>query len=369
MSRVGYTREQQYWIWLSSVEGMDARRFDQLLDTFENPQAVWENESVKPLALGAQAARALQRARSSAYFDGLFEAMERAQVRAVTRLDPEYPQLLLATDDAPPTLFVRGRHQLNDERTFAIVGTRQCTRDGARAASEIAQQLALEGVTVVSGMARGIDTRAQVGCLAVKRRTVAVLGCGVDVVYPPENGQVMEGILECGGSIISEYPLGVAPLAHHFPARNRIISGMCAGVLLVEGAKASGGMITVNYAQDQGREVFAVPGSIYAPQSYSPNRLIQSGATPVLSPWDILEAMRWGVRPSVARQQEKGELMVNEEERQVVEPLINEELSFGELARKTNFSVQKLNSLLTTLELRGIIKRVPGNLYRFIDNR
>ena len=246
----------------------------------------------------------------------------------------------------------------------ASVGSRRSTRDGQRAAREIARELALHDVTVISGMARGIDTCAHEGALSAEGRTIAVLGCGVDVAYPPENAGLMERIIDTGGAVISEYVPGTTPLPGNFPARNRIISGMSAGVLLVEGAQRSGAMITVNCAIEQNREVFAVPGGIYSPLSQAPNRLIVDGATPVISPWEILEYYRWGSRPEVSDRDPHREVQLDPEQQRLVEPLREQELSFEELLQITGFSHAKLNSHLTMLELRGIIVKVPGGMYR-----
>ena len=264
----------------------------------------------------------------------------------------------------PPTLYARGTAPLDAERMFAIVGSRRSTRDGQRAAREIAEGLAGAGVTVVSGMARGIDTYAHEGALAADGRTIAVLGCGVDVCYPPENEALMRRIIESGGAVISEYPLGTKPLSGNFPQRNRIISGLSAGTVLVEGAQKSGAMITVNCALEQGRDVFAVPGSIYSPLSAAPNRMIVDGATPVISPWEILEYYRWGKRPEASTANPHREIELDADEAALVEPLREQELSFEELTQITGFSPSKLNSHLTMLELRGIIMKVPGGMYR-----
>ena len=227
-----------------------------------------------------------------------------------------------------------------------------------------ARGLAENGVTVVSGMARGIDSCAHRGALDGHGPTVAVLGCGVDVVYPPENDRLMAEILDSGGAIVSELTPGAPPVPGNFPARNRIISGLSQGTLIVEGAKVSGAMITVNLALEQGRDVFAVPGSIYSPLSSAPNQMILDGATPVLSPWDILEHYRWGCRPNPDSARPAPAPELDPEEEALVAPLRNEALSFEELAQITGLPAAKLNSHLTMLELRGIIEKVPGGLYR-----
>ena len=201
------------------------------------------------------------------------------------------------------------------------------------------------------------------GALAGNGRTIAVFGCGVDVIYPPENAELAERILAAGGALVSEYPPGTRPLAGHFPARNRIISGLTQGTLLVEGAKGSGAMITVNFALEQGRDVFAVPGSIYSPLSATPNRMIVDGAKPVVSAWEILDCYHWAEKPRDLPTKSPT-VDLDDEEKRIVLPLTEQELSFSELAELTQISPSKLNSHLTMLELRGIIVKVPGGMYR-----
>ena len=361
---LGYSDMEQYWIWLSSVEGIGVKRFCQLLTIFEDARTVWDNVGAPEMRfLGAKTLQSLKAARSEEYFYRLFDRLEQLDCRAVARISDDYPEALQAIYDPPVTLYVRGDCPLSDERMFAIVGSRRCTRDGQRAAREFAAQLAREGVTVVSGMARGADTCAHEGALAGHGRTIAVFGCGPDVIYPPENSELAERILADGGAIVSEYPPGTSPNAGHFPARNRIISGLTPGMLLVEGAKGSGAMITVQAALDQGRDVFAVPGSIYSPLSAMPNQLIVEGAHPALSAWEILEWYRWAQRPQ-QQPLKPGRLELDDRERKVVLPLTEQELTFQELVQLTGFEPSSLNSLLTMLELRGIIVRAPGGIYR-----
>ena len=365
---MNYTPMEQYWIWLSSVEGIGPRRFYQLLAMFGDARALWDalaDGMPRELRfLGRPAAQNLWSARQEGYFYELFDSLERAGIRAVPRISEGYPESLLGIYDPPATLYVRGGCPLDGEKPFAIVGSRRCTRDGQRAAREFGKGLAEAGVTVVSGMARGIDTCAHRGALEGGGRTIAVLGCGADVAYPPENADLMQAILDNGGAVVSEHKPGAQPLPGNFPARNRIISGLCRGVLIVEGAKKSGAMITVNHAADQGRDVFAVPGGIYSPLSEMPNQLILNGAVPVVSPWDVLEYYRWGARERPAAAPEKPAAALEPDEAALVRPLSEQELSFDELAALTGFSAAKLNSLLTILELRGIIMRVPGGTYR-----
>ena len=359
-----YTEMEQYWIWLSSVEGIGVKRFYQLLTIFEDPREVWNNIRAPELNfLGAKVLANLREARDERYFYALFAALERADCRAVTRLSGDYPKLLTEIYDPPATLYVRGSCPLISEKMFSIVGSRRCTRDGQRAAREIAAQLAREDVTVVSGMARGIDTCAHEGALSAHGRTIAVFGCGVDVIYPPENDELAHRILENGGALVSEYMPGTQPYPGHFPARNRIISGLTDGTLLVEGAKGSGAMITVNFATEQNRDVFAVPGSIYSTLSAMPNQLIVDGAKPVISAWEILDFYRWAEKPKQATPA-KPTVELDDVEKSIVLPLMEQELSFEEITNLTQIPPAKLNSHLTMLELRGIIVKVPGGMYR-----
>ena len=356
---------EQYWVWLSSVEGIGVKRFYQLLSIYEDARTVWDNVGDKDMKfLGPATLKKLKEARDEKYFYSLFARMEKLHMRALTRVSDGYPALLLDIYDPPPTLYVMGDGGLDDEKMFSIVGSRRCTRDGQRAAREIAETLARNGVTVISGMAHGIDTAAHEGALIGLGKTIAVLGCGADVIYPPENEALYHRIIENGGAVISEFAPGTTPTPGNFPARNRIISGMSDGVLIVEGAQKSGAMITVNNALDQNRDVFAVPGSIYSPLSAAPNRLIVDGCTPVLSGWDILEHYRWASRPDPRVSAPRAKITLDPEDDQIVRPLLEQELSFDELANLVDFPISKLNSHLTMLELRGIIVKVPGGLYR-----
>lgn len=355
---------EQYWIWLSSVDGIGPKRFYRLLSQYGDARGVWDNVGDEGMRfLGAKALKSLRAARTEEAFFRLFAAMERCGMRAVTRISAGYPEALNAIHDPPATLYVRGEAPLASERMFAIVGSRRATRDGNRAAREFAAALAREDVCVVSGLARGVDTCAHEGALEGGGATIAVLGSGADIIYPPENEELAARILEKGGAIVSEYAPGTRPSQGTFPARNRIISGLCSGMLLVEGSQTSGAMITANLAAEQGRDVFAVPGSIYAPLSAAPNRLIYDGANPALSAWDILEHYRWASRPAQnARPGRAPEL--DEEERPLYEALLEQEFSFDELSALSKFPASKLNSLLTSLELRGIIVKAPGGIYR-----
>lgn len=361
-----YTAMEQYWIWLSSVEGIGSRKFYQLLTIFEDARDVWDNIHDSAIdAIGPVAARKLRKARDERVFYRLFASLESTNTRAIARIHGDYPAMLNEILDPPPTLFLRGNAQsLNADKAIGIVGSRRATTDGRRAAEEFARDLAAQGVTIVSGLARGIDTHAHQGALSADGSTVAALGCGPDVAYPPENARLAQQILDKGGALVSEHPPGTPPVPQNFPPRNRIISGLTQGTLLVEAAKGSGAMITVDFAADQGKELFVVPGSIYSPLSAMPNRLLMDGAHPALNAWDILEFYRWACRDSRPAPEKNALQDLEPDQQALVEPLLSETLSFDELQRITGLSPAKLNSHLTMLILRGIIVKTPGGLYR-----
>lgn len=361
-----YTAEERYRIWLSSVEGIGTARFYRLIAEYGSAADVWENlRDMEPRVVRQITPRAwqnLKASRDERLIDAKIDIMERAGIYAVTSASEHYPAALTEIYDAPPVLYCKGAAPLNYDRRIAIVGSRRATYDGRRAAREIAEHLAQNGVSVVSGMALGVDTEAHRGALNGSAHTVAVLGSGVDVCYPPDNLRLYEQIIDQGGLIISEHPPGTQPLRGHFPLRNRIISGLSRGVLLVEGAKGSGAMITIDYAADQGRDVFAVPGSIFSPMASAPNQLIAEGSTPVLSGDSILQFYGWSESP--AARTNRTEISLDADEKRIIGELIYEELSFDELIMRTMLPANELNTLLTMLELRQLIVRIEGNRFK-----
>ena len=356
-------QERDARTWLASVEGVTPARFRRLLALYGSAQEVFRSFDVQARGiLGERAYLELAAARTDAYFDALMDTMRKSGMQAVCTEDPAYPPLLLHIGDPPPVLFVRGCADLSDARMVAVVGSRRATRYGLRQAERFGRELAQAGVTVVSGMARGTDTAAHVGCLSGGGRTVAVLGCGVDVVYPPENRELFARVVGEGGSIVSEFAPGTEPLPQHFPRRNRIISGMCAGVLVTEAARGSGAMITAQHALDQGREVFAMPGPVDAPMSEMPLQLLFEGACLVRGADDMLGHLRWDA-PGAEPDEPDAMPELDADELTVVRLLENEPLSFDQLLAQTGFSADKLNMLLTTLEIKEIMKQLPGCMY------
>jgi DNA processing protein len=284
--------ERQYWVGFNLVKGIGAVRFRGLLESFGDAQTAWQAsaEDLRQAGLSQKIVENLLQLRSQVSLDKVWERLQQNQVVVLTWKDDQYPRRLKDIDQPPPVLYLRGSIDDKDEWAVAVVGTRHVTAYGRQVTDEVSGTLARSGVTVVSGMARGVDTLAHQAALNAGGRTLAVLGCGVDVVYPPENRRLAAQIIE-HGALISDYPLGAAPESQNFPPRNRIISGLSQAVIVVEAGVTSGSLITASFAAEQGRDVFAVPGSILAPQCQGTNRLIRDGAAPLISPQDVLEAL------------------------------------------------------------------------------
>jgi DNA processing protein len=287
--------------------------------------------------------------------------LEELQVQIISFWDPQYPALLRQISDPPALLYVRG--QLPENDCFAMVGSRRATTAGRRLTQELANQLARHDVCIVSGLARGIDTAAHQGALAAEGRTIAVLGCGIDRIYPPENSKLFLQILT-QNAIISEYPPGTVPLAGHFPGRNRIISGLCQGVLIVEAAEGSGSLITGDFALEQGREVFAIPGAVTNPTSKGVNKLLKEGAHLVTEADDIIQNL-WPQRLSrrQKKQQDQFALQLDNQALSIYQHLSYEPLHIDEIGRKCGLTPMEVSAILLDLELRGGVQVLPGNCY------
>jgi DNA processing protein len=375
--------EELHWLALKLVPGLGARTSKRLLDRFRTPQAIFRASRTELEAAGLSGVIAQSVASGCAFEDAATQQEKIREVAAVvvTIGDPRYPQLLREIYDPPILLFARGRLELLESIMLGVVGTRRPTPYGLAATERLAADLAHAGLTIVSGMARGIDTAAHKGTLAAGGDTLAVLGCGVDVVYPSENRKLASD-LAVKGLIVSEFPMGSTAFPQNFPIRNRIISGMSVGVLVVEGAQYSGSAITAKLAMDQGREVFAVPGNITSKLSWGPNLLIKQGAK-LIQDWnDVVAELPAESRRhliSKGRQRILGEGVASGE----AEPasLVNSlGPEFGPLARRTldalkvdaaihlddlleivqDTSTSEIIAALFELEMLGLVKQLPG---------
>jgi DNA processing protein len=282
------------------------------------------------------------------------------RIQVVSRNDPAYPRLLRVIADPPQTLYVRGALRDEDGLAVAIVGSRRASAYGLAVAEWLGRELASCGVTVISGLARGVDAAGHRGALAGAGRTIAVLGCGVDVIYPPEHRRLMAQIAEAG-AVVSEFPPGTPPLKHQFPRRNRLISGLALGVVVVEGREDSGAVITADFALDQGREVFAVPGSIFDATSRTPHRLLQQGATPVACVEDILDAL--GLAALRPLSPAGAPVATEGIEARVYAQLDLQPRHPDALALRCRLPVAEVSRALTLLEVRGLARALPGRRY------
>ena len=303
-SALDLTQEEAlYWLALRMTPGLGTRKAGQLIDIFRSPRAILRASRSELEAAGLSAAVAQSLASGCAFEDAASQQEKLAETGAalVPVTDARYPPLLLDIYDPPPLLFVRGRIELLDTLMIAVVGTRRPTPYGTTAAARLSRDLAEAGLTIVSGMARGIDTSAHRAALEAGGDTIAVFGCGIDQVYPAENRKLAEE-LASRGLVISEFPMGAPPYPQNFPVRNRIISGMSAGVLVVEGSEYSGSAITAKLAAEQNREVFAVPGNITQKTSWGPNLLIKQGAKLVQEWNDVVVELKPELRRRLVEQ-------------------------------------------------------------------
>lgn len=352
----------KYWIGFNIVRGIGPAKFQALWDHFGDLRLAWEAmpEALRAAGLDKRALRNLLAMRGELDLDAQVARLEKAGVQVMTWQSPEYPEHLRNIYHPPPVLYLRGALLSADAWSVAVVGTRRATVYGREATKQLAGGLARAGVTVVSGLARGIDAVAHQAALDAGGRSIAVLGSGVDVVYPAENRRLMQQIIE-RGAVLSEYALGTPPEASNFPPRNRLISGLSLGVVIVEAASRSGALITADFAAEQGRDVFAVPGNMFNRSSLGCNRLIQQGAKLVLCVEDILEELNLTM---VAQQQEvQAAVPENQTESLVLSFLSADPTHVDELVRRTDLSVSEVSSTLALMELKGMVRQVGGMNY------
>lgn len=352
----------RYWVGFNLVPGIGPKRFEALLKYFATADDAWHASAGELLAAGLdrRSLESLLATRSEVDLDAEVERNARAGVTVLTWDDPDYPPLLKQIYDPPFVLYVKGELLPADEWAVAVVGTRRVSAYGREAARRLAGDLAANGVTVVSGLAQGIDSHAHRAALEAGGRTIAVLAHGLDQVYPPQNRTLAAEIGE-RGALVSEFALGTRPEAKNFPARNRIISGLSLGTLVVEAGKRSGALITAEFAAEQGRDVFAVPGNIFAAGAMGTNRLIQSGAKMVLAVEDILEELN--LTMIGAFQQAREIVPENEMESRLLEHLSDEPIHVDELGQVAGMPIREVSSTLALMELKGMVRQVGGMHY------
>lgn len=361
------------WLTLQAIDGVGDRTLLKLIQAFGSADAALAATTDEFIRIGcsAELAESVRRGADISIcrqIDRQVKIINRLNIRTLTVLEPSYPSRLKTIPDPPPLLYISGTLTPQDDVAVAIVGGRRATAPGRILTEEIAKDLSERGITIISGLARGIDAAAHRGALAAQGRTIAVLGCGIDRTYPSEH-QTLRRSIESHGAVISELTIGAAPHSHHFPRRNRIISGLSLGVLVSEAAINSGSLITAKLALEQGREVFAVPGSIKEEACRGSNRLIKEGAKLVEGAQDVLDE----IVPQIdARQRARMRLdaapldakaPIGQEDLSVYEALSYEAQSIDSVIERTGLSAAQVSATLLSLELNGRIRQLPGQQY------
>lgn len=351
-----------YWVGFNLIKGIGSVKTRLLLEKCETLENAWKAPSQELLSIGLseKIVQSFVSKRKQLDLNAIWEKIVDKGIEVLTWDDQNYPRKLLEIDQPPPVLYSRGKLKSEDDWAIAIVGTRRMSVYGRQVTQDLGTILAAKGVTVVSGLARGIDSIAHNAALDAGGRTLAVLGCGVDIIYPPENRKLYERILE-SGAVISEYPPGTFPESSNFPPRNRIISGLSQATVVVEAGETSGALITASFAANQGREVFAVPGNILAPQSMGCNRLIRDGARILLNPNDVLEMLNLGA----IGEYKQARLLIpeNEVESLMIKILENEPLNIDEIQMRSGLPIDKVSASLVMMELKGMVKQMDGMNY------
>jgi DNA processing protein len=365
---------REAYIALNMIDGVGPIRVRALLERFGEPEAILSasrDELTRVEGVGDEVALSIVNWRAQVDLDAQLAQIEKAGVRVITREDADYPKNLREIYDPPLVLYVKGALRENERMAIAIVGSRRTTLYGQEMARKLAYQLARLGVTVVSGLARGIDTAAHKGALQAKGRTVAVIGCGIDVVYPPENKKLADEIVEKGGAVVTEFPFGVKPDKQNFPMRNRIISGWSLGVVVVEANLKSGALITAAQAAEQGRQVFAVPGRADSVLSRGTNKLIKDGAKLTEDVEDILTEFEYLLprKPENGRAAEphaggiEAALKLSETEAKVMALIGQEEIAIDEIIRGSGLTTAAVSATLLGLEMKRVVRQLPGKAY------
>lgn len=351
----------KYWNAINLNTRIGPARYKKLYKYFKTMKEAWKADSIELLKCGLKEKEInyFLAKKTSINVDEEFEKLLKENIKLITIKDEKYPKLLKEIFTPPPVLYLRGEIDANP--CIGIVGTRKYTSYGQQVVENITRDLSKSNITIVSGLALGIDALAHQEAINNKNKTLAILGSGVNQssIYPTRNRGIAEKILNTGGAIISEYPYGTPPLKQNFPARNRIISGLSLATLVIEAPKESGALITANFALEQNRDVFAIPGNIFSNNSEGTNNLIKKGASPVTSANDILEELN--LKEIINKNVEKNIIPDNPEEEKIISALSQEPIHIDKIAKITNFDIKKVSSTLTIMEIKGMVKNM-GNM-------
>lgn len=359
--------EKDYWLlWNQLYSQIGPTRFEQALKAFGSAKEAWEAPVQEFYRLGwEEAALEILGKRENLVVAPILSSISELGAHLIAKFDENYPENLLQITDPPPLLYVRGEFLPRDRLALAVVGSRRATNYGREVVCALVPDLAAAGLTIVSGLALGIDAEAHRAALQAGGRTIAVLACGIDQVYPPSNAEIAREMVKSGrGAIITEFPPETPTYPANFPVRNRVISGLSLGTLVIEAAGGSGTFHTVSSALEQGREVFAVPGSIFSPYSAGCAKLIEQGAKPVTCAADILEELE--VSAENLRQEFRETVPSAPEEEEMLALMGSDELHIDELVRQSRLGTAKVSSLLTVMEMKGLVRHLGGGIYQAV---
>jgi DNA processing protein len=357
---------QECHLVLNSIRRIGPVRVRKMVDALGSVEAIFQTPASQLAGIdGIGRAAADEIARWEEHWNLATELarMKELGISFVDREDPAYPPKLREIYDPPLVLYYKGDIRAASRRSVGVIGSRQTTVYGFETAKKLSYQIAYAGLCVVSGLARGIDTAAHMGALAAKGRTAAVFGCSLDLIYPEENRALAERIVESGGVWLSEFPLGTTPDRQTFPMRNRIVSGLSEGVLVVEAGKESGAMITARMALEQGRQVFAVPGRIDNPHAQGCHQLIKEGARLVEGVGDVLHEFEYLFPPQELEKPRVLPADLTPEEKSIMEALDDDEMHLDTLTRKCGLPSSVVSSTLLRLELKKLVRQTPGKIF------
>ncbi len=353
--------EKSYYLAFSNFSGIGPIKFEKLLHAFGSAESIWNASSEDlELILKPVLTSKFEAFRKEFDIEKSEKNLVKKKINYICSFEDEYPKSLKEIKNPPIILYSKGKVSFNSEHKFlAVVGTRRVTSYGRNVTEMFAGDLASQGLIIISGLAIGVDSLAHTACLDAGGITVAVLGNGVDICYPRENQKIYDRIIDLGGMIISEYPPGTQPSVGSFPARNRIVAGLSDGILVTEGAQDSGSLITANFGLEFDRKVFAVPGPVTSSLSAAPLKLIKKGAKLVVTPEDVIKEL--GIKTSELPKNKKNFEGLSSEEKKIIELIENEPMGFNEIVRSLKLDSAKLATILSMMEIKGIIKNSGGS--------
>lgn len=359
--------EQYYWLGFNIISSMGMKRIEELITQFGSLGNVWnaDEKHLKTAKLPEKFIQKLLTQRQKLDLYAEYQKLAKYNARMIIFTDDEYPAKLRTITDPPPVLYIRGNLRPQDEKALAVVGTRKCTRYGKDVSAHLSEQLVKNGVTIISGLAQGIDASAHEGALKGGGRTIAIMGCGIDRIYPAQHSELAKQVSE-HGALISEFALGTPPLAENFPRRNRIISGLSLGVLVIEAPEKSGALITAGMAAEQGREVFVIPGNITNNMALGTNKLLQDGAKLVTSAQDILNELNFEYTIIQTRTQATAIQPSTDEETLILKCIGTDPTHIDNIIRQSGLNSAEVMGLLTILELKGLAQSAGYMQYSLV---